>query len=46
MCKIHVCLSTAMETEDLYGEEEAEKMEQEVNVINSNIKKNIMLIFS
>lgn len=38
---------TAMETEDMYreqGEEEAEKMEQEDNIVNSSIRINIMLI--
>lgn len=36
---------TAMETEDTYREEDAEKMEQEENIVNSNIRNNIIYFF-
>lgn len=44
MTQIMFLSVTAMETEDMYREEEAEKMEQEDNIVNSNISHNIMLI--
>lgn len=37
---------TAMETEDAYREQDAEKMEQEENIVNSNIRNNIIYLFS